>query len=193
MVETRATSLLETLLSGACRWDPGNSGKSQWRVRNLTLLVSSPGSLLWVASWERETEFQAVTSFTNLDSYKFSFRAPTGWWQLSGTALSFLSVLFCILRTWLGFLPAWDVPVVGSCTHRQINHQFWGPKNMARQKCGLHSFFREGPTNCCQLSGELSFPFFWLSLGDGSEPWEYSLLLYLLWGCLFVQKAIQYF
>ena len=113
--------------------------------------------------------------------------------SLPGTALSFLSVLFCILRTWLGFLPAWDVPVVGSCIHRQINHQFWGPKNMARQKCGLHSFFREGPTNCCQLSGELSFPFFWLSLGDGSEPWEYSLLLYLVWGCLFVQKAIQYF
>lgn len=186
MVETRATSLLETLLSGARRWDPGNSGKVSegWELLAWSALLV----LCSERPVERETEFQPVTSFTNLDSYKCSFRAPTGCWPFLSQGQLFPSCLSYFVSWELGLaLPAWDVPIVGSCIHRQINHQFWGPK------CGLHSFFREGPTNCCQLSGELSFPFFWLSLGSGSEPWEYSLLLCLLWGCLFVQKAVQYF
>lgn len=44
----------------------------------------------------------------------------------------------------------------------------WSPRNVSGQKCGLHTLSAKGPTNCRQLSGELSksfFSYFSLSLG----------------------------
>lgn len=52
--------------------------------------------------------------------------------------LSILSCLLVCLRTWLG-----------SC-------QFGVPQTMAGQKCGLPSIYSWSPTDCFQLSGEVS-------------------------------------
>ena len=42
---------------------------------------------------------------------------------------------------------------------------------MPRQKCGLHSFCSKGPTDCCQLSGAFSKPFFlWAIFGVALGP-----------------------
>ena len=79
---------------------------------------------------------------------------------LPGTAVAFF-VLFCILRIWLGFLPAWGMQVLvcaGSSTTR-----------LGAQKHGwtemwvvLHLALVSYPL--LQLSGNLSKSFFWLSL-----------------------------
>lgn len=45
-----------------------------------------------------------------------------------GTTITFLFASFYVLRTCLGFLPAWGTQVVGSCVHKQSNPQIGGPK-----------------------------------------------------------------
>ena len=78
--------------------------------------------------------------------------------SLPGIAIAFLS---CVLRTWLGFLPA------GTC--RLLVLRYGGsstirPQNMVGQKCGLYpicslSTVASSQRNCPSIS------FFWLSLG----------------------------
>ena len=55
-----------------------------------------------------------------------------------GTDTAFLFGSFCVLRAWLGFLPAWDLQVVSSYVHTLLNCHIGGSKNMVGQKCGLH-------------------------------------------------------
>lgn len=44
------------------------------------------------------------------------------------TATAFLLVLFCVLRTWAGFLPDDVMQAVSSCVYRQLRCYDWAPK-----------------------------------------------------------------
>ena len=67
----------------------------------------------------------------------------------------------------------------------------WGPKLMARQKCGLHSIGSLGPTDCCQLSSELSL-LSWAIFGGGSGSWEGGILCILFGFASRVQGVVRY-
>lgn len=68
------------------------------------------------------------------------------------TAVAFLLVSFSVLRTWLGFLPAWDLQVVGSFICRQLNYQVGGPKICPDRNVGCTPF---GATYCQTKLGAL--------------------------------------
>ena len=72
-----------------------------------------------------------------------------------------LFLSFCVQRIWLG------------------NGQSGSPRDMARQKCGLHSVCGEGSPECCQFSGELSEVLFLTAIF-----WNNSGSWLLLWGLL---------
>lgn len=96
--------------------------------------------------------------------------------SLPVTAVDFVLVLFCVLRSWVGFLPTWGTQVVGSCVCRQPvrlgapkhgQREVWVVPHfrldIAKRKCGLRCICSWGRTSCYQLSGKL--PLFWLLLG----------------------------
>lgn len=74
-------------------------------------------------------------------------------------------VLFCVLRTWLGFLPSWDMQVASSSVCRQCSHQGGNSKIWLHRNMRCIPFTARGlPTvarfqvNCLSLS---LFGLFW--------------------------------
>lgn len=95
--------------------------------------------------------------------------------SLAETAVALFFISFCVWRTWLG------------------NYQVGDPKNMAGQKRGLHSTCSQGPTNCCQLSEQLSKSFFLLVIfGSVSGSWERSMFCTVFWRPLLCPWVFQY-
>lgn len=93
--------------SGACKWDPGKTSKSQKRVRTLTkeaLLIS-----VLVTSQERKVKFHNVPSF----------QIHTLWVWLGGIFIIYWSfptknsscflvcLALCVLWTWFNFPHVW--------------------------------------------------------------------------------------
>lgn len=56
-----------------------------------------------------------------------------------GTAITFLFVLFCVLRNWLDFLPACGMQV-DSCICRQLKHYVWGLNKCLDKNAGCTFF-----------------------------------------------------
>lgn len=84
--------------------------------------------------------------------------------SLSGTATVLLFVSFVSQELALAFcLPG--VCRLSALVIQTTQVAGRGPQNMAREQCELHPICSKGPTHCCQLSGELSLPFFGLSSG----------------------------
>lgn len=92
--------------SGACKWDPGKTSKTQKRVRTLTketLLIS-----VLVTSQERKVNFtmsllsKSILCEFGLGIYSL-FIDPF----LLKTAVAFLFVLFYVLWTWFNFPRVW--------------------------------------------------------------------------------------
>lgn len=87
--------------------------------------------LSWISvelSWERKVKFHVVLLFPK-DWFCFGGIPWLLIFSLLGAAISFLFVSFCVLRIWLGFLPAWGLQLlVGSCVWRQLRPHVLGPK-----------------------------------------------------------------
>lgn len=105
---------------------------------------------------ERKVKFHIVLSFPNPDSCWVWFWSA--YWlpilSLPGTVIAFLFVLFCVLRTWCGFLPAWThrLPVLVyavsstiSLGTQRYNQMKMGWTLLAarygQQKCRLYSIW----------------------------------------------------
>lgn len=57
-----------------------------------------------------------------------------------GTDIAFLFGSFCVLRAWLGFLPAWDLQVVNSYVHTLLNCHIGVPKIWLDRSVGCTPF-----------------------------------------------------
>lgn len=100
-------------------------GKRKWKLINKSLQKGSRGKVAeacerWdflpepdllnlsvVPSWNRKIKFHVVTSVSNPDPLDLNV-------SFSGIATGFLLASIYVLSIWLGFLPAWDMQVVGS-------------------------------------------------------------------------------
>ena len=103
-----------------CRGDPEKTGRSQQKVRIL-FSVRSPESTC--SNWSRKEDNIFCCFF--LSKYKILW---IWFWcahclsTLSLPGIAILFVSFCVLRTWLGFLPAGGVQVVGSLWHVESSY-----------------------------------------------------------------------
>lgn len=131
---------------------------------------------------------------------QFGFGVPNGVDHYSPRNSShFLFVLFCALKTWLCFLPDWGKLVISSSIFRHPSLPVRGPKDVARQKCGLlsicdqiwleknvgHTLFVAGALLTVARSGGLFKSFFSISSGEALDAGKTVIFCTMVGGCLF--------
>ena len=92
-------------------------------------------------SQERKVKFHIVPLFQNSNSYGFGFGISLVVNSFSPRGSYFpLICLFCVLRTQLSFLAAWDTQVNSTCVYRQFNSQGGDLKEWVDRKLGFTPF-----------------------------------------------------
>ena len=129
--------------------------KSQESFPNLASRISVRSA--W---WREKWKSHIVPSLPNSGSCEFRLRVPLGYQFFPSQGPLLLSCLSCFM-SWelhLAFLPLGHTGCQFLSVHL-ARLSGMGPKNMAGQKCGLNSVCGGLPTDCCQVSWEMSRPF----------------------------------
>lgn len=90
------------------RWDPGKTGRDWWRLRILTRVSALDLRSTWLRK-EGKTSCCSCFSKSRLRQIWFLGAHLLSVLSLPEVVIDFLFVLFCVLRTWVGFLPAYGI------------------------------------------------------------------------------------